>query len=1310
MENNCILSETSESWRGIKPAMTVTDSLINKGFAFRLKDKAQRIHECYLPHPDAEGCCFHISEVSAERLFDLLIRKNYIDDFRCCMNMSLAKMKRILSLEEILENLCQFYNILDILDMSECNPAPIFVQDVIMKITENKDYETTQEPYAVETSEESEILNNEEEDNFIDEFFLSAPVERRAKKKVVISSKPTLFDKFVKSRNLTDLPDYPWQFKITDEEYQQLKEYIGTALLNKYRKEEYDREVALYFGEFHRREFDYKERSDEDSGPITTAYDALHFDDESILGYETRKRKFIEAAKRGAEKINAEIYVGNGKTWYIYSLLYNGGLPLKKCLNVENNQTWRRLIKRIMSSDEKIEFGDELQDLVTTVTANNIEALKAFCAQLQEALLLEDYHELPFYCSSENDPYYQFFLTQGRDVVTELKSRNPFHIQWLFDLNMHRKVIMPKFHVSGPDSISFNADFINKSSELEGKDHFTVVVCADGIELDSVIYNRTTKDFYGNRELSVEYAYKEAANISVRCLEIDKTFESEDLDILSPQLIRQGENCSFITSSNRFIGHRETFIIIPKGWHVHDTGKYPVEDGYIYLDTNASLLRLPAGYDYEPIILIDDKGNYKVFSQYVSLNKLVVLRPSMCDHVKQNVYFNVENLPFFIKKADGSLASIRNRNLLFCNDRRTGIWTTEAPLGYIYVKPADSKINADPIRILNLGKSISDFSINYQQSNPEICPIDVHWSNGRVESQNAQKHVNFNERWIVRKEQCTDSRYVDFLFNPSDNSGKPFNLTIKTHFRDFSIFDIEGNMPKDGSYLSFVQLPTYSYHLQDVNVSIDLNILLQEDKSLRYLYEIKGTKARNGRIPVKIIDCKDRQERDAYVLSDSSFDNLFGGMELMSKYLYSSPKVLRNAEIEVKIKWNGYAVKYHIRKYPYRFIKEGYDRIFIKDINENIIDFDGSIRALPLYNYEGIEPVSIEKDEEGVFILPENVVSWNDVLLVSGHTEWVLSHMVDTTVVGEVSKEALQDRILTVYEPMLYNEYPHAKIWGETWRRCLYWYDKAQKEHISSDSLFDLKCVSSNSQMLVNFALNLFIKDLLEGNFEENKKKLKQKLEAFSHENAFLWVWTKKEDCYLSSLMPFLEFDVDEDGNVSMYKAKELLIQWYSYKQQIDQMIAVCTKTEIGILEIQQFITDLIVDFNDFMFELREESLQLFIDGNRDNVTAKDILNNKESKLYDIEEEIYRRLEDWQKLPLLNEESEIKHFGGILGKNYGRPNFNHFMERAMMMIKHMKGELDIFEKWPYVRRNVLYYTSYYKDKFVRLMLNETEIH
>ena len=139
MENNCILSETSESWRGIKPSMTVTDSLINKGFAFRLKDKAQRIHECYLPHPDAEGCCFHISEVSAERLFDLLKRKNYIDDFRCCMNMSLAKMKRILSLEEILENLCQFYNILDILDMSECNPAPIFVQDVIMKITENMD-------------------------------------------------------------------------------------------------------------------------------------------------------------------------------------------------------------------------------------------------------------------------------------------------------------------------------------------------------------------------------------------------------------------------------------------------------------------------------------------------------------------------------------------------------------------------------------------------------------------------------------------------------------------------------------------------------------------------------------------------------------------------------------------------------------------------------------------------------------------------------------------------------------------------------------------------------------------------------------------------------------------------------------------------------------------------------------------------------------------------------------------------------------------------------------------------------------------
>lgn len=80
----------------------------------------------------------------------------------------------------------------------------------------------------------------------------------------------TFFDGLLSNRNLRNCPKYLWQLKITDEEYESLKEYIRDGILGNKNPKYYQREVALYYSEFHRREYNGGARKD-------NAYNGLGF-------------------------------------------------------------------------------------------------------------------------------------------------------------------------------------------------------------------------------------------------------------------------------------------------------------------------------------------------------------------------------------------------------------------------------------------------------------------------------------------------------------------------------------------------------------------------------------------------------------------------------------------------------------------------------------------------------------------------------------------------------------------------------------------------------------------------------------------------------------------------------------------------------------------------------------------------------------------------------------------------------------------------------------------------------------------------
>lgn len=1255
-------------WRGYGK-LSAIESVEEHGYAIRLKNTNSVVYECYLPDPEYDDCCVYVDSVTMD---DIIARLYHHRDFRQFLGrlgVSYSNLKEEYDMDGLLKAIWEFFDVIEFFELGDVDATD--KEDVIAEITESLENEGKENTL---TSKELSFYRN------VDNIRVW-----------------TWFDKMLRNRGLKECPLFLWQLKITEEEYHNLKDELKIRLLSEKDENNYNREVALYFAEFHRREYGYKDNTVDDSRPSTVVFENLGFSEYETPNYSSLRARFESAMKSGAKRLNLHLYRSpeNNKTYYLYSLFYNGGLPLRKVVGEDISITWHRLIRKLLESDERIEFNDEFSDLVNGVVANDSDSLKSFCQQLQDALLIEDYHLLPFCCESENDLIYQFFLNQGKSAISEIKSKNPFQIRWNFDINRHRKVIRPRFCVTGPDSISLKAEFFGENALIKEKETFSIITAEDGVEINNITYHKTNRDFYSEESFYIDSPYKDVANITIKCPELDKVLVSEELDVYSPQLIRENEEGEYQLCSNRFIGHKEVIIIVPAGWTIDNETEYNVEDDYTYLDEKAKIIILPSGTERQQVILRDETGTKKIISATVPLTKVVVMNASMVTCLRESAYFNVKNLYYSLKKSDGSLQHIRKDKLIFCSDRRKGIWTEEPSLGYIYVKPKGDDIYADPIKILNLGEDKNKFSVNYRESDSENCTIIASWNEGEIRCENG-KFIGDN-RWRLKKSDCEDSRYVVFECSPR-NSSQSFHLTIKTRFSDFQIFDNEGKRVDNNKYISLAQLPSYKYNIQDVNLKMTIQVGMS-----KFECKTKGV-ARNSRILLSVYDCGNRREEERTILTESSLDNLLGGMSNIMKLLYSSQKDVRGATIYLSVSYNDKKFSCMIKKYPYRFVKEGLNNVVIcqKGDNEDnmneIISYEGLVKALPLYNYEGVSPIEIGSNPNGEIVLPEEVCLWKNVLLVSGKSECVLPHAVNTAVNGELSDEEKREHFRQVFIPMRNEEYPNALMWSDTWKRCCYWYETSLREHIPASSLFDLMAVMQDAKLLCRFVFNMLLKGLNSGNFTEYQEKLKRNLLDLSKNNHFLWVWIKEDDYSIMSFMPYI--------GESLHCYEEFLQGWYFAKMDTENLMNLLENKRPTEDQLYGFIIGFLQEYAKFMDDLRMSSLDEFIEGNTLGKNANDLLNDKTVRLLD-KEEIRDAASD--RLIHLSDEDE-KEFIPYSVSNEAQ-NFTHFCERTNMFIRQMRGDenTNIFSKKSVVRRSVLYYTSTFIDPFIKVWLSGREI-
>ena len=1084
-------NERTTSWHGLYEGIAVLDSIKKYGFVIRQIEIKSGIYECYFPHPEENEYCIHITNISRDRIIAILEEYEDFDLFLEEKNLTISDLEGGVSIIAILMYLDDFFRIMDFFDL------------------------------------------HKDEDTLISKTHVKNLVLKSFSK--VKKSHHSFIDDLLNKRGYYSCPEYLWKIKVTDEEYQELKDYIAKKLRDNAASDLYEREVALLFAEFHRREYDYS-----DIGPTTLVYNSLGIQDEKLIDIRT----FGNIASQGAERLGIQLYANDRATLYVYSLFYHGGLPLQKLSLRPSDPSWHRLIRYLLESDEPVDFNN-FEDLVTGVTANHIDALKAFCQELQNAILTNDYLALPFFCTSEEDPRYQMFLNIGQRAIAEIRNKNPFRLGWSFEVDMPRRIIRPKYKITGPDSIPFDSEFLIENN-LQDRDSFTISSFEEGKELLGVVYKKyqNQNDFYGDRPFEIGLEYRDNSNVSVRL--DNEILLSEELDIDSPQIISINEDGDYEITRNKFIGHKEILVIVPEGWNIENEENYYVEEDYDYLGSTARIIILRKGIENQSVVLTDVGGSRKIISATVPLSKVIVMNKAVTNHLRESAFYDVKNLVYYIKRSDGSLRRISREDLRFCSDRRTGRWLEKPPLGYIYVKSVNDAAHADPLKILNLGDVRNSLHVLYPQTCANSCNISVEWDNGVVVCPNG---VRKNGAWHFVKDNLEDSRYVTFVFTPDHQAGNSFSLSVKTRFSDFQLFDEEGQTVQRYGYISLADLPRYYYHIQDITFNLNVRIGDEDivnDRDKNYTYLINAADNNGERVVVTVRDeINNRIISERTILRESSLDTLFGSMELLKKQINSFPGDMRNTSIIVSATVNNRPINFQIQKYPYRFYKNPQNELEIKKRTGRPAPYNGMVMALPFYRYEEIIPQELYQNEAGNYVIPEIVREWGDVLLFSGKGEWVLPHSIDCIINGERSKEESAAIYREKYLPMKDTEYPNATIWNNTWQRGCYWFAKAYKEHIPASSLFDLQAILSSSKLMARFVFNMLLRGLKEGSFADYKVWLKRALLDMSDDNSFLWIWVHEED-YTFNYLGIENVDIEE--------LKGFLQGWYLYKQDYEKL------------------------------------------------------------------------------------------------------------------------------------------------------------
>lgn len=893
-----------------------------------------------------------------------------------------------------------------------------------------------------------QILKN----NLIEKYF--NPIEQNTPSvfKTNLYKPMTYFDRLLAKRRQETCPLPLWKLKLTDEEYEELRECLAEQTKRVGIRPFWDmpREACLFFAEFWRREYvkgSHSRKMVFDALRATTS--RRDFNYEELL---------YSAAKRGAKMLGIEIFEDWNRN--LDDLLYQGGLPMQKILTPDTNSVWDRFTTGLVFRN--IDF-DELN---LGVVAKSHKGLREFCNVLCDAVDKKQFILLPYYCENEADPLFQFLLDKFTRVKRNYRLRKPFSLIWEFDLNSLDERMTVKYDIYGQQKLS---DIFLEQQNLDKAQFISIQVKRNGSPVDTFDFN----DGFCRYEIRSKHPYKNGEEIAVHINDREAALISESLDMSLPHLLCQTDNGKYILGNR--LGKSESAIIVPEGWTIEDEDLYKIKK-YKWDETLYRGIIIPAHWT-EDIVVTGPDGKI-TFGANVTLYWTELTSPRCYLPAIRETVYNADSSIFKLcyDIEDGDTKSV-TRPVKFRN-KWSDEWTDTPSFGEIFAKADNSDGGfVTPVKFINVGNGLS---IQVIDADKDTCRVKVIWPHGKVFTKCGQKQAD--EVWLIKKNECEDIHNIPFTFTPTLNYQNEFTLTLKAPFKDFSIGDSNGARIDNDTWVPYSDLDKYQYHLSGMDIR-------------RFTV---GSRVRSLRWSGDNLILHEGDKR-TQIPYDGQLIQLLGSRELIRAMLDKTAQNMLNAQVEVVFSLpEGNKLRLIVKDSPYR-PRQIENKVIIMGNHNVPVDYR---RALKLYklNEPTHEPETLYYDEENGYVLPESIQDWGKTILTGRSRGRICPTLVeyDRDFSNEERKFSRADAISAIS-----SEIESAKFGDSTWSRIIGWFNLTQKEDLPASSFLDLVCTSRSATSLIKLAFQLYC----DAADEEEKNLLLNRLKYFSDDLAFQWYW-----------------------------------------------------------------------------------------------------------------------------------------------------------------------------------------------------------
>ena len=868
------------------------------------------------------------------------------------------------------------------------------------------------------------------------------------------------YQTIVLGRN-NDSSHFPlWKLKVTDSEYQALKEELRNQFENSRNFDEVGEESMLYMAEWFRREYS--------EGTLSAAMIFQSLYTNKVEGAGSAGNLMYKAARKAAENINVQtgrdiiqfVQCDDERTMYFYSLLYQGGLPLNKMVHQQNNvqqsSNWDRAIRGMVWRN--LNFSDT--DL--PATASGSESIQKFCDQLVDAARAKQYLMMPFYCANDKDKAYEYLTNKIEKISKDKQAQHPFEISWKFDVDEPGKRIVVKYSIDAPQHLD---DSFLEQHELQNEEVVTFGIRVGEVNVPGPEYvnKRSFRPFH------YEHVYNVDSEVSVVSMETSKLIATDTLDLSDPHVICKGKDDHYHLGKS---ASGEMQVLFNSDWEVN--GQQQITE---YICGNEVIYAIPFN---EQISLIHIKTNEeKFFAPGKSLIWTECEFFGQSDSYIKECVARADTMRFYRCDDDGNRVRVNNEDVQYW-DSLAQSWECTPLIGKCKVRVPDGNNGfATATTFTNFQSPIETRIIS---SDENTCEMSLSWNTGTLIPACGRRLANGH--WKFLKEDMQQEDYVQCVCTPTDST-KSMTIHIHVPFRGFYIYDNFGARVSPNSYIPYYDFQSYRYGVQDEKVIVSYGFKNSEGELLFF----------------------DIPENRKQLNGIGFLQSAIGSAALMRKLLDKQAQSVVFANVVLRFtRENHQTEDYFVKEYPYKFKRVDIDEIAVLDSEDKQVDYSGRIVLIPIDTTE--DPFVLRKNMEGKYILPLRLRDWNKTLIVSPQRR-VLPGLEDISEGKGLTPEQRSQNKEHAKESIK-DELEQSTIVSAIWQRCYYWfkvwYGKDNHNYIFPwSSILEFKYIAKDENALQQLVLMLW----LHCENEEERNDLRQILLDNERDLALQWYWLK---------------------------------------------------------------------------------------------------------------------------------------------------------------------------------------------------------